>query len=425
MRRLAATAATALIVVLVTAGTAAAAVTASVTSPGTKIDGPAAVAVRVDRDLTDSVTAVGVRLRSGGREVRLVEGLECQGCKNNPAWTTSDWAGKTLNPSGLPNGTYHLHPVVDGKEFGGREVWISVPPSPVSNLKTSVSGQDVTVTWTRAPEPDISAYRVQRRISGGAWQQIASVGPGADRYAERLSPGTYEYRIVTVRPDGNGGHIAVTSPAVAAAVKSPPPPTQPSETSGGGSTEGTGGSTSGGSTSGSTDGSTGGSDGGSTGATGETTTQPGSGTATGDPASADGEGTAGDGPQDAPSEASTTQPSVRTAGAGRRVAPPPGVRRSLTLKGFDLSLPDPQVAGPRERFYGQDQPFSEELDYGDIDPITGEPRVREGTAMRRVPGAVQEFIVARLNAPLVAIPAAAGLLCIALGLHGMRWLRQG
>lgn len=427
MRRLAA--ALAVPVALLLHASPAAAASAALTSPsnGHTLTASVPLQVTVSRDclLEGQPSSVAVRLAyPGSRDASLSPSGPCNGGRE--VWGNVSFDPRAPSAFGLggplPNGEYRLQPFLDGAAQGAITVLLSVAPSTVSDLAAAADDGMVTLMWKRAPEPDMSAHRVQRRASGGSWQQVASLGGGASSYLEDVAPGSYDYRVVTVRPDGKGGELTATSAAVG--VKVAPRPA-PSPTSGSGGSTGSGGGSGGGSTGGgggtvesggSAAGGGSGSDGGDGGATPEG----------GDPSTAPGGEPASEGATAGPAASSPV-----TGLSGRRVARPPGVRQGITLDGPGVQLPDPQVApqrggGEEDAFYfGEDQPFSEELDYSAIDPLTGERVGERGGVVRRMfPGALQEFIVHELNTRVMLLPIAAGLVFVALGLHMFRWMRE-
>lgn len=428
MRRIAFATLLALAVLLVGALPAAADITASIQSPsaGQEITSSVGSQVRVQRSLLDpEVAAVQLRLVRDGSPTSAA-GLSCiQGCGGSD----QTWGQLAIDPRS-PDEFGVTHPLANGgwtvqtrwQDGGGAwSVWggdvdvtVSVPPSPVTGLTSSADLRDVTLSWTRAPEPDISAYRIQRRPDGGSWSVIGSVGSEASSYQDTTpASATYEYRVVTVRPDGHGSVLTATSSSttVTTTSSSASSPSDDGTTSSGGTSDG-GTTSDGGGTS----------DGGTTSDDGSTTTDDGASSDGTDGSTSDGaDGSAsGDGATttDGDDGGST---STRTS-SGRRIAAPPGVRTGSSLD-IDARLPDPEVAPQAERYYGEGEGFSEELDYSGAEPILpGEGDADGRSVLQRIPGGVQEFIVSRFETRTLLRSIAAGLLFVALGLHAYRWM---
>ncbi len=401
MRRIAFATLVAVSVLLLGALPAAAAVTATIQSPasGQEITSPTDAQVRIQRDplFDPEVGAVALRLVRDGT-LTSAAGLACvQGCRSGD----QTWGQLVIDPRSpdafgidrpLANGTWTVQTrwQSDGtwSTWGGDvDVILSVPPSSVTGLSVDGDALDVTLTWTRAPEPDVSAYRIQRRPEDGAWRNVTSPDASASSYEDTTpSAGTYEYRVITLRPDGDGDVLTATSSSVSVTTTSSGSNSSDDgadPTSDGGSSDGTSDD---GGTSGNSDG-------------GETSDDS-SSTATAAGTDEDG----GDG-------GST---STRSRG-GARVAPPPGARQRSSL-GADADLPQPEGA-PRqeERFYGEGEGFSGELDYGDAQAIGPDGTEDGGSAL-------QKFIVSRVETGTLLRSIAAGLLFVALGLHAFRWL---
>lgn len=428
MRRIALTTLLSVVVLLLGALPAAAAVTARVgsPSPGQEITGSVAIQVCVTRDnpLTEPYPgSADVRLsRDGNSAVAGSTTAQVTQSSQDCASGGRAYTGKDLDPRSpgdfgltepLANGTWHVQTRVNDGSWSGSEVTVSVPPSPVRDVSASADRLDVALTWTRAPEPDISAYRIQRRPDGGSWQVISSVGSSSSSYQDTTpSAGTYEYRVVTVRPDGHGSVLTATSSATPVTTTSSGPGPSPSDgtTSDGGTSSG--GTSGDGSTADDGSGSTDGSSGTGTDDTSDETAGPSSDGST----SVDGTAASGE-------DGDGGSASTRGSGGTRRIAPPPGVRQGTALD-LDARLPDPEVA-PREdeRFYGEGEGFSEELDYGGAQAAApGAGDAEGGTVLQRIPGGVQEFIVSRFETRTLLRSIAAGLLFVALGLHAYRWM---
>lgn len=408
--RIAAALAVAAVTVLTTAAPALAATTAQVTSPGTSavVDRPTPVRVQVRREIIDTPpSTVSVRLsRDGSTTAPGTEPapLDCvDGCRT----LESTWGGVDLQPTGAPfvtagpvcNGQWTLQPRVDGGEFtAGTPVVLSAPGSPVAGFDARGAAGAADLSWSRAPEPDVAGYRVERREGRGTWESVTTLGPSATRYRDEVAAGEYTYRVVTLRPDGvrhgqaaapcvdRDADLETVSASRSASVTPAPSPTATTTADAG--TDG--GATAGGTTS--------------------------------DGTSADGAGTAGDGddqtgePQDAPS-------------AGRRVAAPPPAQRSSSSDAAPPRLEVEQRGSDGPAYYGEDQEFSEEIDYGDAPRVagaqaptsTGEP---SATDDEYAAGAVDIASAQSLELGRILKPVAVGLLLTTVGLHLRRWMRE-
>src|SRR5690606_21044487 len=116
---------------------------------------------------------------------------------------------------------------------------------------------------------------------------------------------------------------------------------------------------------------------------------------------------------------------------GTRVAPPSALG---TAAGPDVDVPmvpgadAPQVASEqRERYYGEGDEYSDELDFGDLGAVEaiGEDGTSLETRVVRVPGALQSILGEELDLGRILGPVAAGLILLAFALHLRRWTREG
>lgn len=390
-------------------GSPAFAASARVQQPAAEatVSAPTPVRVSVSRALTDDVETVLVRLSQDGTSAAPgteAARLTClEGCDRTS--TDQVWGGVTLDPATpgafgsstpLVNGTWHLQPAVGGGSFGaGNRVLVSYPGSAVSGLSAAGDGLDVALSWRRAPEPDVTGYRVERREGSGSWTNVARLGPFASSHRDTLpAAGDWSYRVITERPDGQGGTYTTPSITVDVAVEGE----APGDGDGGGAAEpgedpsaGSGSDRSG---------------------TADGSSEPSADTA------------AGDGSRDGSTSSSRPGSGGGTAAGGSRsgrVAPPPPVRRTA---GVDADADVPSVAAPRERYYGEDDEYAGDLDYSDASVVAGErpPDASGGPEHGVVRSAVQEFVVSRLNSRSILLPVAAGLLFVTLGLHIYRWM---
>lgn len=423
-RRTTAVAATVLVTALALPGVASAATSATITSPvrDATVAGPTVVRVDVTRELLDAeVERVELRISRDGR-TRLagtqVVALSCVAdCgADRSVWAAPDLDPRTMSPFGASpvcNGRWQLQPSLDGGPFAsGSSVVFAAAPTPPRDVRTSVDGRDATVSWTAAPEPDVVGYRVERRVDGGPWRTVTTVASDRTQTTTPgLAPGRYEHRVVTLRPDGftdgapaapcadRDPDLAATSAVSSASVADPSDPSaSPSSRPPSGSP--------------SQSPTTGGDPG--TGAGGD-----GPGPGGGDPATG---GTGGDPADPGTQPSDGEQPPARTP--GRRIGAPPSARSS----GARLDAPtlpnDGGGAAREDVYFGEDDPFSEEIDYGDAAAIAGESGSGTRTVTQRVSGGVEVFVERFVDPERILRPIAAGLLALTLGLHVRRWARD-
>jgi len=71
-------------------------------------------------------------------------------------------------------------------------------PQPVQELVARVNGEQLLVSWSKNPEPDIKNYILYRSKNGGSWSKIEKLGPEETTYADNnLKPEiTYTYKII-------------------------------------------------------------------------------------------------------------------------------------------------------------------------------------------------------------------------------------
>lgn len=407
-------------------GLPAAAANGSVTSPqrDTTVSDVVPVRVTVQRSTGESISAVSVRLVRDGQS-RGTASLSCQnGCGGMSG--DQSWGGVSLDPRSprafgssqpLANGYYSVEASVNGGPFhGASRFLVSTAATPVAGLAARVDGKTIRLGWQLPPEPDVSGHVVERRHDGGSWSRVTSLGSNATTYTDTVSGhGTYTYRVFTSRPDGRGGQLTAVSANADARVAAPPPPSpspSPSNSSSPGSGSDRSGSTSGGS---------------NTGSSSDTTSRDGAtppaGSAEGAEQPEDEERTAA---PPVEGEASGDGTGQRGSGISRRVAPPPGVRRGVMLSTERRTAPEgdasPEVAP--ERHYGDGEEYSDELDYGDLDPLTGEPRRVTETHREVVRTPVAMFGGEQNATRATLLSVAAGLLFIVMGLHIFRWMRE-
>jgi hypothetical protein len=202
------------------------------------VDGPTSLDLRVTREPFEAITAIDVGLRRGGAQVdgtrpqRLCEGFS--DCPNGQR--SADYripfdprTGAPFLPEGsariLPNGPHELRVSIQvGRDVQDRslELILSVPPSAVTDVRATAEDQVVALRWSKAPEPDVAGYRVERASDQAGWSPVADLAPSASSFADEPGPGTFRYRLVTLRPDGKGGSYEVTSKDVRVTVTARP-----------------------------------------------------------------------------------------------------------------------------------------------------------------------------------------------------------
>jgi hypothetical protein len=65
------------------------------------------------------------------------------------------------------------------------------PVSPPAGVTASVTGPGtVSLTWQASPTTGVTEYRVNRRVNGGAWDVLNTVGPGTLTYSDAFFPVT-------------------------------------------------------------------------------------------------------------------------------------------------------------------------------------------------------------------------------------------
>ncbi|MDX1620385.1 MAG: hypothetical protein R3320_05305 [Nitriliruptorales bacterium] len=421
MRRyaLATLAAVAAMLLLPTAAGADAVVTFHSPAPDALVKEPTPLVVDVERRLIDPhPEQVTLHLSADGvdpvSEDAAVD-LECvEGCAGGASETTSRWAGAELDPDTLApfasapmcNGRWWLLPDVtpgptEPAAPGHGSFILSQPGSAVSDLTARVEGRDVVLTWRPAPEDDVAGYLVERRSGDAEWQQRASLDPGASGHRDTaVADGTYDYRVVTVRPDGfqdgepavpcqdTGTDLRTSSSAWRVTLSAAGGDATPTQTDGEDSQDPSGG------------------EGGNQGADGAVSGGTDADAGTGNDADEGGSATSDTGPRAAGSSS-----------ARQRIAAGSGDGSSLAAPGVATPADEPS----REHYFGEGGPFDEQLDYAGVEGIAADRE--EALVTERVPGGVIEVLDRELDIAHILPPIATGLVLIALGLHLRRWVR--
>jgi hypothetical protein len=356
------------------------------------VTGPTDLEVRLTREPFEAITAADAGLRQdgkpldGSRAVPLCDGW--RSCPNSESSSDHRIAfdprtGAPFLPEDaarmLPNGPYELRvtmTVNNAPEPRSLEVMLSVPPSAATDVQASAERGAVSLRWTRAPEPDVTGYRVERRTGNDGWTGVGDVSASASSFADEPGAGTHRYRLVTLRPRGDGGTYEVTSSEATVAV-----------------------------------------DAASTGADGGDREEDGAAT----------EGEADDAPRsdeddeeggsDGREAATASAPSSRSAGerSARSGLPAPSFQRGTART-------------PGKPGDGDDPDFFEETLRYDGDAIAADRPDRgddrdgdRGEVLLSVPG--MGSLSGALDDQQAAVPIAGGLLLTAIGLHLWRWLK--
>lgn len=457
---------------VVASAPAAFAASSAVTSPRTNTDLTTSVRVTVDVTGVESDPLSGVediavqaRLSADGSSTMtgsVVVDLSCvSGCDE----TTQVWGGITLSPhtgapfrnGGVCNGGHYLQTSVNGGAWNaGSRVVFQIAPKAATNVRVSTADGAVTVRWAPATEPDNVDQLVQRKTGSGAWKTVGTVASDATSHVDTPPVGTHSYRIVSQRPDGRvGGNaqrpcadteadLLAFSDSVPVTVEAPEPePTQEPTTEP--SSEPTAEPTatpSNGPTSQPTSGPS-------------PTSQPSNGPVNGpvdEPSDAPSQpASGGSSPSSSPSEQPSSGGGQAPAAGDPSASPSPSPSPSSSSgasRGRQISRPPsassesrsveaPQVAAPepssRETvYYGEGEGYGE-IDFGDAEPIAGEPTTvtrseattRQVVEERRVArGSVWQSAGRTIVPERVAEPVAAGLVFMTAGLHVMRLRRR-
>jgi hypothetical protein len=353
------------------------------------VTGPTDLEVRLTREPFEAITAADAGLRrdgkqlDGSRSVVLCEGW--RSCPNSEP--SSDHripfdprTGAPFLPEDvariLPNGLYELRVTItvnNAAEQRSLELTLSVPPSAATDVQASAERGTVSLRWTRAPEPDVTGYRVERRTESAGWTAVGDVSASASTFADEPGAGTHRYRLVTLRPKGEGGTYEVTSPDVEVTVAAAPSDA----------------------------------DGGRDGTDGEEGDATGDGTGGGDAPGHDEDGAGTEeGEADTASSSSSRSVSQRSTSGLQAPTFQRGTARTPGVPGDDH---DPDF-------------FEETLSY-DGDPIAAQRPDRDdrGEVLLSVPGIGS--LSGALDDQQAAVPIAGGLLMTAIGLHLWRWLK--
>lgn len=187
----------------------------------------------------DPVTGVHITVRSR-QNPAITAG--CDGC--GAALDGRNQVDFSMTTAELAyNGPYDVAAEVSGKKTLGSTVRttettsfnIEVDPAPPADVTATVNpDRTVTVSWARNTEPDLVGYQVQRRTGSSDFQPGPRVDQADGSRVQWIDSSTvqaagavdYQYRVVAVRPDGDGEvsvrAISISTPAKAT-VPAPPP----------------------------------------------------------------------------------------------------------------------------------------------------------------------------------------------------------
>jgi hypothetical protein len=359
-----------------------------------------------------------------------------QNCEDG---TTTRWGDRTFDPvsgapftsAGICNGTWTLQAQLDkGEWISASAVTLSAPPAVPTDVTVLDENNGAVIRWASSRSPDVVGYQIERASGDSDWSTVAEVG-ARDTIARdnTVFAGTRSYRVTALRPDG----FVSGKPAAPCAdqdrdLKSSSNEIPFTYDSSAGSNDPRGEPT--GSPSSEPDnGTSSGSDGRPSGS-GETSPDSGSSSASGDPSASE---SASDDDGSTTSDASEPDSGEPTANESRRparpVAPAPAPRRQT-----DGSLTTPELgAGEVQEdvyYYGQDDDFTGEINYGDTEVVAGGEQEFLGydeagePIYRTVPGGTQAVFLNVLDAAKMRT-LAFGLLLVALAAHGRRWVHAG
>lgn len=354
-----------------------------------RVTGPIEVRVRVSRDFADTaVRALRVRPAAGGQLRPTTCISECGPGDTEPvfAFELDPRTGAPFGEGPLPNGPLEFEGVVsrelgEDRSVGTLTLNLRVPGSAVGGLAATAEDDTVRLAWSRAPEPDVLGYRIERCAgacdAAGDWTGRADVAPSASAFLDAPGVGTSSYRVVTIRDGGGDGSSIET---VSAPVTAEVVPTSPAERPVGadevdGDRDGTGAD---------------------------------------DRDGDDARDASGDAEAEAGSdreERDATTPIGPSRPGAPRSSRPPAV--SLGRAGARI----PELSGPSDV-------FRSELDYTGGDQQAGAPAAEGDEVMLSSPsGGGGSFLGVLGDRERVAVPLASGLLVTAIGLHLRRWLR--
>jgi hypothetical protein len=219
----------ALAVLLVLPAAPATAAQSTLVTPDGAITKATPIEIEMERDFgAERISEVHATLTRDGEALGMRLQLECVGgCDPTdqvvrfalPNGEMFDPAtGEPFGAEGpLANGTYVLEVELlknsrfqSDEEFQ-HELVLSVRPTAPKDVAAEVDGDEVALTWTPSPEPDVENYRIERH-DGDDWQTVTTTTePTA---VDEPGEGEHRYRVVAERPDGRDGTVERASEEV-------------------------------------------------------------------------------------------------------------------------------------------------------------------------------------------------------------------
>lgn len=385
---------------------ALAAYSATVVRPAdqAKVTGTTEVHVQVRRDFADTAVA-GLRVRpaDGGplRPTTCVSGCEAGGREPVFAFTFDPRTGAPFGDEIVPNGPFEFEGVISrdlgpDRSVGTLTLDLRVPGSAVGGLAATTDDDTVRLAWSRAPEPDVLGYRIERCAgvcdASGDWTGRGDVAPSASAFTDAPGVGSSSYRVVTIRNGGGDGSSIETVSAPVTAEVAPPASSSPDGEVGTDEVDG--------------DGDDGGGDG------------AGQDDAGGDRDEADATDRSRDRGADGADTGSSDGDQLGappSAGSARPKAPRSSRPPAVPLGPAGARIPEPPVL---------EDVFRSELDYAEDDAQAAAGEGEGDEVILSAPGGSGGSFPGVLGGlDRFAVPLAGGLLATAVGLHLRRWLR--
>ena len=371
----------ALAVLLVLPAAPATAAQSTMVTPDGPVTKATPIEIQMERDFgAERISEVHATLTKDGEALGMRLQLECtRGCDPTdrtvlfalPGQEKFDPAtGEPFGAEGpLPNGVYVLEVELlknsrfqSDEEFQ-HEIVLSVRPTAPKDVAAEVDGDEVELTWTASPEPDVEDYRIERH-DGDGWEAVTTTTKTTA--TDEPGQGEHRYRVVAERPDGRDGTVERASDEVTVELGSEENDDERDESE-------------------------------------EDDERERNGDESEEESSPDGNG---GGDDDASSERRS-----RSGSGGTASAPSTG-------NGGSGGIPGVEGNGNGNGGDGDDEGYSTELDYGDMDDTRAADDVEIAT-----PSGWRGTVDRIFDAEQVAVPIAAGLVMTATGLHLWRWLR--
>ncbi|MGN1030951.1 MAG: glucosaminidase domain-containing protein, partial [Butyricicoccaceae bacterium] len=150
------------------------------------------------------VTWSAVSGAKGYRVYRSTDGGE-NWTRINTVSTTS-CADSELTTGKAYTYTVRAYITVDGEtilsSYDKKGVTVKPVPATVKLGEATKSGSSIEVTWSKVA--GANGYRFYRKVPGGSWERIATVGSSTSSYTDsELKPGTYTYTVRAYRKSGD------------------------------------------------------------------------------------------------------------------------------------------------------------------------------------------------------------------------------